>query len=254
MSTTKKTLDTHHSHVVQQYQSTQEELSAIRERLSATNEGDEEAEELRTRLAELEAQCAEEVDYYLNTGGLLFQYYDILEKSEDDVAVNIPESNKGILKFFIKTPEAPPENTPQVAEEPCDSNKKMDKAALLEKYLQFTADNYVKPVKACGDSDEVTVCPHCGCKNRVTVMHDSMVICNDCQFVDYIIVDHDKPSYKESSREISYFSYRRLNHTCNMIFRVIKSIKMLVSLGIVQCLNLGYTMAVRYCQIAWTSC
>ena len=30
--------------------------------------------------------------------------------------------------------------------------------------------------------------------------------------VDYIVIDSDKPSYKDPPKEISYFAYKRINH------------------------------------------
>jgi hypothetical protein len=36
--------------------------------------------------------------------------------------------------------------------------------------------------------------------------------CKDCYTIDNLIVDNDKPSYKDPPNEITYFSYKRINH------------------------------------------
>ena len=38
------------------------------------------------------------------------------------------------------------------------------------------------------------------------------MICEKCGQVDYIVIDSDKPSYKDPPKEISYFAYKRINH------------------------------------------
>ena len=38
------------------------------------------------------------------------------------------------------------------------------------------------------------------------------LICPSCGDEIFILVDSDKPSYKEPPREISYFAYKRINH------------------------------------------
>ena len=37
-------------------------------------------------------------------------------------------------------------------------------------------------------------------------------MCPSCAHQEKILLDSDKPSYKEPPREISYFAYKRINH------------------------------------------
>ena len=37
-------------------------------------------------------------------------------------------------------------------------------------------------------------------------------VCPKCGTLEKLLVDSDKPSYKEPPREISYFAYKRINH------------------------------------------
>jgi len=41
---------------------------------------------------------------------------------------------------------------------------------------------------------------------------EGQLICTKCGRVDFIIIDSDKPSYKDPPPEISYFAYKRINH------------------------------------------
>ena len=57
------------------------------------------------------------------------------------------------------------------------------------------------------------LCPHCqGASARTLVLHDGYVYCPTCHTIEYVLVDHDKPAYKEPPKEIAYFAYKRINH------------------------------------------
>jgi hypothetical protein len=57
-----------------------------------------------------------------------------------------------------------------------------------------------------------SACAHCGCQERTTQLQDGYVFCNSCFTVEYILIDHEKPSYKDPPKEVSYFAYKRINH------------------------------------------
>jgi hypothetical protein len=162
----------------------------------------------------------DEIDYYINTAPILFQYYDIVEKGNDDLANAATKDN--ILKFFMgSSPHVP---TPQKEDELEDSQQ-IDRATLLEKYLHLTDENYVKEVEA----ENKEKCIHCGSSNRNIMINEGFIHCNNCDSIEYIIIDHDRPSYKESPREISYFSYKRINHLneCRLQSRIPRLIEIL---------------------------
>jgi len=88
-----------------------------------------------------------------------------------------------------------------------------DRASLLEKYMSFIDGNYLKHPQREGDSTNVgSKCPHCHGTNRVTMIHDGCIYCNDCFTQEYILIDHEKPSYKDPPKEVIYYAYKRINH------------------------------------------
>lgn len=150
---------------------------------------------LERNLQHLE-QESNEIDYYVNTASILFKYYDIVEKGNyDDVTANnklIKEQS--ILKYFM-----PKKQEDVIVEEEIEEVD--DRASLLDKYLAYTDSNYIKSV----DTDAKDQCTCCGSTNRNVIINDGMIFCNDCDTVEYIIVDHDRPSYRDPPKEISYF-------------------------------------------------
>lgn len=173
---------------------------------------------LRDKKQDLERQLTElkerdEVDYFIDTAPILFQYYDIVEKGSNETpSSEVPDNS--ILKFFIKSEACAPVEKVQVASN--DDLVFVDRASLLDKYLMVTDDNYVKQI----EKDTCDTCINCGSTNRNIMLNEGFLHCNDCDHIEYIIIDHDRPSYKDPPKEVSYFSYKRINHLNEWISQI----------------------------------
>ncbi len=94
-----------------------------------------------------------------------------------------------------------------------------DRATLLEKYLTCTNTDFIK---SDAPEDEAAIenaaasvptpCAHCRSTNRTVMTHDGYIFCNECFTLEYVLVDHEKPSYKDPPKEVTYFAYKRINH------------------------------------------
>jgi hypothetical protein len=162
--------------------------------------------ELEQHVKELEARV-QEVDYLLDTADIVFKYYDVLENGADESEAAAMDNNS-ILKYFVKSGSSSSEQEEQPEPE-------LDRASLLEKYLETTDINYIKSAK-----EQCDECHYCGSSNRTLLVNDGMSYCNDCYTVETIIVDHEKPSYKDPPKEISYFAYKRINHLNEWISQI----------------------------------
>ena len=74
--------------------------------------------------------------------------------------------------------------------------------------------NYFTPKTPVSQNnhDENQTCSFCASKEVITMVYDGYVYCKSCSTMENLIVDHDKPSYKDPPKEITYFSYKRINH------------------------------------------
>jgi hypothetical protein len=228
---TKKTLDIQHMTKLQEFNKMHESIEVIQKQIaqletdiSKLKDRIHEAQEpldsdvtemlaLRDTKQELEQHLLslkdrDEVDYYVNTAPILFQYYDIVEKGNDDIpSSEVPDNS--ILKFFIP-------NVSDKPTAPVDQDIPVDRATLLDKYLMMTDENYVKQV----EKDTCDQCLHCGSSNRNIMLNEGLLHCNECDSIEYIIIDHDRPSYKDPPKEVSYFSYKRINHLNEWISQI----------------------------------
>ena len=124
----------------------------------------------------------EEVDYYLNTGDLLNEYYS----KKEEVQINTEIT---VVDFMNKNKR----------------NKKEDN--LINNYMRVVDDTIIKD----NFTYDLVNCPHCF--GRLVLKNvDSLLICEDCGYTDSIIINSEKISYKDPPRESSYFAYKRINH------------------------------------------
>ena len=49
-------------------------------------------------------------------------------------------------------------------------------------------------------------------KEKKIIASEGIIVCTSCGIQNTIIIDSDKPSYKDPPREICYFAYKRINH------------------------------------------
>ncbi len=169
-----------------------------------------------------------ELDYLTKTSGILFEYYDIIEKQKN----NKKNSVCNILDFFGNSaanniPPISPISTNNTLV--INSNKELidysyNRAKLMDEYLSYTDNNFIDN----SITTELDICNFCNSSNMNILLHEGLMFCEECNSIEYIITDNDKPSYKEPPKEISYFSYKRINHfneclSQNQIFKIIVS-------------------------------
>jgi hypothetical protein len=208
----KKTLDTHHNirindfinekNILQEKETQLDDINNHLEKFSTTAPSNLSETEFQTymNLKDQKLQIEQElndirsstneIDYYVNTADLVFKYYDIVENGNSLENENAPIiTENSILKFF--------KSNNSNNQDLCN-NKDDDRATILDKYMQFTDSNYLRNAK----QDDMEICPVCECKSRILLMNDGLMYCNECHTIETIIVDHEKPSYKDPPKEI----------------------------------------------------
>ena len=168
-------------------------------------------------------------DYLLDTGDLLFNYYDIQDKiSQGEVGaiaqktkrkpgdvLSALESAKAIDQTLPVISETEDSNTTEeVVQQKCAGkrNKKekvLSRDILLEQYLLKINPEYVKKNNELDDMSGE--CMECGA-DMMFSQNEAMLYCPDCGMTEFILIDSDRPSYKDPPRESSYYAYKRINH------------------------------------------
>ena len=142
----------------------------------------------------------ENINYLLDNGNILFSYYDNKNKLADGKNVsinnfskNVDNSNKSIIDYLLTDKK-------QI------TNEYNDKISLCEQYLSNVDDNYMVTKNI-----NLERCQFCNV-DKITYLSDGKLICSKCGDETEILIESNKPSYKDPPREVTYFSYKRINH------------------------------------------
>ena len=234
------TLQAKHNDKIKEFEDLQKKQILDHEKLKQANEkydfykniknsslNDEELEkklELEDTIRELEKSISsynankfQDVDYLLDTGSILFSYYNQMnEKTKKASIKNKPVTQKkDIIHFFKKEKEGTDIITPVIKTTTSSNNlnflknKKDTKEKMFEEYSIKIDDNELNISQKEDLGTEL--CIKCNVERKL-FMSDGKMICPNCGDERFILIDSDKPSYKEPPRELSYFAYKRINH------------------------------------------
>ena len=180
-------------------------------------------------------------NYYLDVGQLLHSYYENIntiakDSKQKDDTINRKiskktssestdedddeKSYKNVLDFFNTRNNNSNNSDNNNAESNYASTKISDfmktesnfkRTDLLEDYLKCVDENYIAKIKIDNSSDK---CPNKNCNNNemIVIPSEGIQICEKCGLQLSVLIESDKPSFKDPPPEISYFAYKRINH------------------------------------------
>lgn len=163
---------------------------------------------------------SQRLDYFLNVGDMLFQYFDAHETlAKGDVSTAVKTKMRlptnSVLSYFTEadeTPSPPVLSAPKKASD-IDSSEGMNRDKMLEKYLAVVEPGAIKSGIMPGSGIEPGwgTCPTCNIE-MTFYQNEALLGCPRCGHEEFILIDSEKPSYKDPPREITYFAYKKINH------------------------------------------
>lgn len=176
-------------------------LEEIKNRIKSEKELDkiislkDEATSIETDIREYENDNPE-INYLLDNGNILFEYYNSLEMDSKISKNNIKkenQSNKSVIEYFNKNI--------------FNDNESLNKKDLYNLYMNNTDSSYIYN----RFQEKNNKCEECGVE-KIVYLSEGKQVCPKCGEESEILIESDKPSYKDPPREITYFSYKRINH------------------------------------------
>lgn len=162
-------------------------------------------------------------DYFLRVGDILFSYTDAKDR--------IATGEKAAERITMKKGRMPANSVYSYFQTDVDEEKSVTtseisgktKASDIQNDIGFRRDkaleHYMSALNpesvqhesnvASSISEDFGMCPVC---NTEMFLNDTYLDCPDCGYRDFILVDSEKPSYKDPPREISYYAYKKINH------------------------------------------
>lgn len=217
---TRTMLDALHSQKVSDFRTEQSNLDILRKKISdldnkinsTTNDVDiwqyeRERDKLNRELSQTENND-KMMDYFLRSGDILFSYYDAQEKinNGEKPSGNILKAKPGSILAILE----------QVSDQQNETEtkniivkKEVQRNDLLNKYLIVESPEMAKQEMEI--EDPWTYCDECGAEMNMC-LNEAILTCSGCGYQEKILVDSDKPSYKDPPRENSYYAYKQINH------------------------------------------
>jgi hypothetical protein len=147
-----------------------------------------------------------DIEYFLDTGDLLFKYYENKQNVADgkNIKINNIKTNslnkKSVMEYF-KT-----KKNDTLKSENIKQNDYLSRSNIYEKYMSKIDDKYVVNYE-----NNIDICKTCNIEKTLFISNGKL-ICLKCGEETPILIDSDKPSYKDPPREVCYFAYKRINH------------------------------------------
>lgn len=167
-----------------------------------------------------------EIEYYENTGSILFDYYELLNNQESNNNISIanislpvvqpkgrkkmlPIQQKSILEAFNINKESLDTNDNENNNDDDDEIEEVvkDKTTLVDEYLHAIDHKYMKSF-----NDSLSnMCEKCNI-NMNCLAQEGLIICPICGYQEILLVEQNRPIYKQSNKEASHYTYKRINH------------------------------------------
>lgn len=170
----------------------------------------------------------DEIEYFENTGNILFKYYDLIENqtnqshSLQDVStiqqrpsvksrkkLSIPPSLTILDAFSFgnfkeNSNSSNPINNIDITK---PVTKLLDKSSLVDEYLSQVDLTHIK----IPNNEVLGHCPRC--KLQLTCIHqDGAMVCSDCGYQELLLIEQNRPLIRQPNKEASHYSYKRINH------------------------------------------
>jgi hypothetical protein len=193
-------------------------------------------DELKEKIKNIELQ-SKETDYFIKTGNILYEYYnemDDVAKQEDESPPPKKKEKKDKKKVAIG------ENEPKIGaffgipakieEKDFEENNEgkrvlkmndfvqmgtnIDRASKLDAYLSKIDKSYGIRGKVHNKIDFCKKCKVTYNKDYELIVNhiEGFMSCLKCGHMEYVIIESDKPNYKDPPPEATYFAYKRTNH------------------------------------------
>ena len=232
------TLDAIHNQKVNEYLEQKDNLSTYKQDLDTLKERiknttcdieiwrlEKDVELLEKKIKSLN-DGSEIMDYYLRAGDILYNYYDIQEQIQHgSKAYTSTKAKPGSILAILegvaqeeqqekeqqgKQAQQEKQTTPENQDTALPIQKGRQRNQLLNDYLQIENPSMARNNVEEYD-DPWTLCDICENEMKMC-LNEANLTCSNCGHQEFILVDSDKPSYKDPPREVCYYAYKKINH------------------------------------------
>jgi len=160
----------------------------------------------------------ERLNYFLNVGDLLFDYFEAQETVAKGETVRRRRLAGGapvnsVLSYFSTESPVKSDDVDGPSIKRINVEEGLNRDKMLEKYLAVIDPAAIKSgiLPGSGIEQGWGTCRTCGIE-MTFYQNEAILGCPRCGVEEYLLIDSEKPSYKDPPREITYFAYKKINH------------------------------------------
>lgn len=153
--------------------------------LVATNGHRHQIVKLKQKINDIQEKKHEK-EYFLNTSFMLYNYH----KGKH---VETEQIEKPFMENMI------------------NKTTTTSRGDLLGKFINLIDNSNTDYEAKIKHKKNISICQECMIEKMI-IQSDSMLICPECGDTEYIILNNDKPNYKEISTDVNCFAYKKKNH------------------------------------------
>ena len=135
-------------------------------------------------------------EYYSNTSHILYNYYDSMK----NITIKEDKVSSSIIDLLQKK-----KNNKNNKNNRTGGNR----ANLLDMYNKIIDPTKYKPLHN-DNVKKIDMCKKCDVE-MILVQSEGNIVCPNCGREEYILIDSDKPSYKDPPPDAGEFTYKRIN-------------------------------------------
>ena len=139
-------------------------------------------------------------DYYLKNYKYLFHYFESKKNITED------NNKKTLLNSFFNKKKTALNNDSDKYNIIDDNDTNNEN---IIKYLSNVDGNYIDLNKYV---IETSVCRKCNKGELIPITIEGIVVCNNCSTALELLIENEKPSYKEPPKDVCFYAYKRINH------------------------------------------
>ena len=152
----------------------------------------------------IKALKAREKSYYLENSKYVFDYFEEKknisnQNDKDDEGKRPTEGNRRVANFF------------KIENSDDDSHMHHPESgpSHVKKYLANVDETFIDVSSFVVQTD---ICPKCHQGELIPVDNEGIMLCNKCFKTFPVLIENEKPSYKEPPKEVCFYAYKRINH------------------------------------------
>ncbi|MAI17468.1 MAG: hypothetical protein CMH04_02255 [Marinovum sp.] len=204
------TLDSKHSSMCDSFDDDDRQIRLLKkERKILRSKSKEEVsivtkQEINDRLKEIKKQVAlleeRRSNYFLDNSALVFDYFE-RKKQISTAPVEEEKGNSKVDSFFKITKD--------ISGGSATGDSAPSGASDVQKYLSNVDESFLDVGNFLYPTD---ICRKCNEGELIPVEHEGIMVCNNCSAHVAMLIENEKPSYKEPPKEVCFYAYKRINH------------------------------------------